>query len=130
MQFSKSNFIRYQPRFQVNLTILENNRVQGISNLKTHANLCKVLENPARYNGFTTQVYTIPGSGKDYRGRWDSTTKKQYRINIDSTLSIDERYYHSCDGYVQDEHWDWDNACHITDTRRIIEVLRDIWRDL
>ena len=92
--------------------------------------LCKVLENPARYNGFTTQVYTIPGSGKDYRGRWDSTTKKQYRINIDSTLSIDERYYHSCDGYVQDEHWDWDNAWHITDTRRIIEVLREIWRDL
>ena len=92
--------------------------------------LCRVLENPARYDGFTSQEYQKSNSGRDYRGEWDSTTKWQYRIRIGSTLSIDERYYHSCDGYVQDEHWTWGNAWHITDTRRILEVLREISNEL
>ena len=92
--------------------------------------LCKVLENPARYDGFISQLYTDENSGKDYRGRWDSTTKWQYRINIGSSLSIDKRYYHACDGYVQDGHWEWPNAWHITETRRILEVLREIAHEL
>ena len=92
--------------------------------------LCLVLENPERYDGFTSELYTENRSGRDYRDTWDSTTKWQYRINIGSTLTIDERYRHSCDGYVQDEHWDWSNAWHITDTRKIIKILQEIQPEL
>lgn len=88
--------------------------------------LCMILENPGRYNGFISEVQAEYNSGRDYRDRWDSTTKTQYRINIDTSLSIDVRYYHGCDGYIQDEHWDWGNAWHITDVRRILEILQEI----
>lgn len=92
--------------------------------------LCKVLENPTRYNGFTSGVYTQHDSGKDYRGRWDSTSNWQYRININSTLSIDKRSRHEADGYVQAGHWDWRNAWHITKTREIIKILQEIEPEL
>lgn len=92
--------------------------------------LCMVLENPGKYDGFTSELYTEHGSGKNVNGRWDSATKWQYRINIDSTLSIDSRYRHSADGYVQDDHWEWENAWHVTDIRRIIEILREIESEL
>jgi len=92
--------------------------------------LCKVLENVARYDGFISGLYEENNSGKDYRGRWDSTTNWQYRINIDSTLSIDKRYRHSCDGYIQDSHWNWYNAYHVTDTREIIKILQEIELEL
>lgn len=72
--------------------------------------LCMVLENSARYDGFTSELYETRDEGKDFRGRWDSTTNWQYRINIDSTLSIDKPFKHECDGCIQDEHWDWYNA--------------------
>lgn len=92
--------------------------------------LCKVLEDPMRYDGFESEVYEEENSGRDYRDTWDSITKTQYRINIDTSLSIDKRYYHACDGYVQDDHWDWSNAWHITDTRRIIEILQEMESEL
>ena len=92
--------------------------------------LCKVLEDPDRYDGFTSELYTENKHGRDYRDTWDSTSNWQYRINIDSELSIDKRYRHSCDGYDQDKHWDWDNAWHITETRMIIRVLQEIKHEL
>ena len=92
--------------------------------------LCKVLENPSRYDGFISELHTENASGRDYRDTWDSTTEWQYRININSELSIDKRYRHSCDGYTQDEHWAWPNAWHITDLRRIIEILTEIEYEL
>ena len=92
--------------------------------------LCMVLENPAKYDGFTSKVYVTESSGKDYRGRWDSVHKAQYRIMIDSNLYILVRSYHACDGYVQDEYWDWDNAGCVTDTRRIISILQEIQHEL
>ena len=92
--------------------------------------LCKVLRNPEQYDGFISELYIEKDSGKDYRGRWDSTTKWQYRINIDSTLSIDKRWWHECDGYTQDKHWDWYNAWHITNIREIITILREIELEL
>lgn len=92
--------------------------------------LCMVLENPTRYDGFTSRLFSEPNSGKDYRGEWDSLTEYQYRIHIGSTLTIDQRYRHSCDGYVQDQHWEWPNAWHITETRKILEVLKKIESEL
>ena len=92
--------------------------------------LCKVLENPEKYNGFTSELYTKSDSGRDYRDKWTSTTKWQYRININSNLSVDYRYYHYCDGFEQDKHWEWDNAWHITETRRIIKILKEIENEL
>ena len=92
--------------------------------------LCMVLENPNRYDGFTSELKTEEKSGRDYRDTWDSLTEWQYRSNIDSELSIDERYRHCCDGYNQEEHWDWDNAWHITELRRIIEILEEIQPEL
>jgi len=92
--------------------------------------LCKILENPESYDGYTSDIYEENGSGKDYRGSWDSTTKWQYRINVFPTLSIDERYRHACDGYIQDEHWEWRNAWHITNTRKIIKILKQIEHEL
>ena len=92
--------------------------------------LCRVLGDPGRYDGFISQLYTEERDGKDYRGRWDSTTEWQYRIIIGSKLTIDQRYRHSCDGYVQDEHWDWRNAWHITETRKILKILQEIEHEL
>ena len=92
--------------------------------------LCKVLENPAKYDGFTSSLLTRTNSGKDYRGRWDSLTEWQYRIKINSTLIIEQRYRHSADGYVQDQYWNWENAWHITDTRKIIKILQEIKSEL
>lgn len=92
--------------------------------------LCKVLENPQKYNGFTSALYTERDLGKDHRGRWSSTTNKQYRVNVDSNLSIDERWRHECDGYEQNEHWDWNNAWHITEIRRIANILMGIANEL
>ena len=92
--------------------------------------LCKILEDPERYDGFTSELYTDETSGKDYRGRWDSVSNWQYRINIDTELSIDKRCKHECDGYVQDDHWDWDNAWHITDVREMLEILQEIEYEL
>ena len=92
--------------------------------------LCRVLEEPGKYNGFTSQLYREEKEGKDYRGRWDSTTEWQYRILIGSSLTIDQRYRHSCEGIVQDEHWEWRNAWHITETRRILQILQEIRHEL
>ena len=92
--------------------------------------LCKILENPESYDGYTSDIYEENGSGKDYRGSWDSTTKWQYRINVFPTLSIAERHRHACDGYIQDEHWEWRNAWHITNTRKLIKILKQIEHEL
>lgn len=89
--------------------------------------LCMVLENPRRYDGFVSKLYEKRVPGKDYRGRWASIENWQYRINIDSALSIDKRYrYEVDDGFLQDEHWEWYNAIHITGTRDIIKILEEI----
>ena len=92
--------------------------------------LCKVLENPSQYDGFTSELIVSENSGKDYRGRWDSIHKTQYRININDVLSIDQRDYHESDGYVQDQHWEWEDAWHITDTRVILRILKEIEHEL
>ena len=92
--------------------------------------LCKVLEDPGRYDGFTSEERSEENSGRDYRGRWESSSTWQYRINVDSELSIDKRFKHECDGYDQDEHWDWSNAWHITDVREMLEMLQEIEDEL
>lgn len=92
--------------------------------------LCLVLERPDEYNGFISEVHKDTGSGRDYRDTWNSVTEHQYRININSTLSIDHRYRHVCDGHVQDKYWDWGNAWHVTDTRDIITILKEIEQEL
>lgn len=87
--------------------------------------LCTVLENPELYDGYVSQVYTEDNSGKDYNGRWESSSSHQYRINIDSDLSLDYRYKHECDdGYLNDTQWN--NPRHITEIREIIKMLRKI----
>ena len=92
--------------------------------------LCKILENPEKYNGFTSELYTETDSGRDYRDTWTSETNKQYRILIDSTLRIAYRYRHCCDGYNQDQHWAWENAWIITDAREIVNILKEIESEL
>ena len=92
--------------------------------------LYQVLSQPEMYDGFTSELYTENHSGRDYRDTWDSTTNWQYRISITSELCIYKRYRHSCDGYVQDENWDWGTAIYVTDTRRIIAILREIRNEL
>lgn len=92
--------------------------------------LCSVIENPSRYNGFESRLFQESNSGRDYRDTWDSLTEWQYRILIDSRLRIKKRYRHSCDGYVQDDHWSWSSACEITDTREIIKILQEIESEL
>ena len=93
--------------------------------------LCMILENPSRYDGFTSKVYVEEDSGRDYRDTWSTCTKDQYRINIDSSLSIDHRHRHQCDdGFDNNAHWDWNNAWHVTDTRQIIEILKKIETEL
>ncbi len=86
--------------------------------------LCEVIGNPDKYNGYTSELYERHDSGKDYRGRWESSTSQQFRINMDQGLSISERYKHECDdGYSNSEHWDWDNAWVMTDVREIAKTL-------
>lgn len=93
--------------------------------------LCRILENPSKYDGFESEEHKEYNEGRDYRGRWDSVTKWKYRINIDSALSIDEQYMHSADGYVQDKYWgSWNKARRITEIRRIIEILQEIENEL
>ena len=72
------------------------------------------------------------GEGKEpYHGRYTTCTKDQYRINIGSSLSIDHIHSHECDdGFENTSHWDWNNPWPITDTRGIIEILKDIESDL
>ena len=85
--------------------------------------LCLILEQPSKYDGFTSELRRDSHEGRDYRDTWRSLDEEQYRINIDSELSLDVRYRHCCDGYDQEEHWDWPNAWHITDIRTILEYL-------
>lgn len=92
--------------------------------------LCMILNNPAKFDGFKSELYVKHDSGRDYRDTWTSITKWQYRINIGRQLSIDKIHYHECDGYVQDKNWDWDNAWHITNTREIINILKEIEPEL
>ena len=93
--------------------------------------LCMVLENPDKYNGFTSQMYSESDEGKDYRGEWSNYSQWQYRINIDDTFSIDKIEMLSCDdGYRRDDHWDWSNPWHITNIKRIVEILNEIRSEL
>lgn len=92
--------------------------------------LFMILENPSRYNGFTSKVYKISGSGRDYRDTYSYTTCYQYRIKIDSRLSILERYKNSSDGKIQDDRWEWYNAGSITDIRSILSILQKIQDEL
>ena len=86
--------------------------------------LIKILSDPDKYNGFTSELYEERNSGKDHNGRWESYTTYQYHINIGSMLSIDEDYSNECDGYEQKE------CHHVTDVKRIIEILKKIWHEL
>ena len=89
--------------------------------------ICRVLEDPSYYDGYTSDIFTETDSGKDYNGRWRTVTQYQYRINIDSMLSIDCRSKFECDdGYERTGHWDWDNAYHITNAREIAGILNKI----
>ena len=92
--------------------------------------LCLVLDNPSRYDGFESSIHKETNSGRDYRDTWDSLSEWQYRINIGSVLSIDKRWRHSCDGYVQNAHWSWQTAEHITKLRYIIRILQEIQNEL
>lgn len=94
--------------------------------------LCKILENPYQYDGFTSSLKTDTDSGRDFRDTWTSATYTQYRINIDSRgLSIDERYKHTCsDGYENDRNWEWENAYHFTAIRDILRCLKAIASEL
>lgn len=93
--------------------------------------LCMVLENASRYDGFTSSIYTETDSGRDYRDTWTTATYTQYRINIDSMLSIDQRYRHTCsDGYDNDRHWEWYNAYHFTEIRDILRCLEAMRAEL
>ena len=89
-----------------------------------------ILENPEKYDGFVSEEYEIIESGRDYRDTYTIVEKWQYRINIDSILSIDKRYYHGCDGIIQDEHSEWDTAWNITDIREIVNILYEIENEL
>ncbi len=86
--------------------------------------LCMVLENPVKYDGFESSIFIEHREGKDYRGRWDAASYRQYRINIDDELSIDERYKNESDGVIQDRHWNCESAYHITDTREMVNILK------
>ena len=92
--------------------------------------LCKVLDNASKYNGFISQEHTHTESGKDFRGRWDAFDKYQYRININPKLSIDMICLRVCDGEVDYDYWDWAKARHITDLRRIVNILHSIEQEL
>ena len=89
--------------------------------------LCKVLENPEYYDGYTSELFSETETGRDFNGRYSTTSERQYRINIDSELSIDCRCRFECDdGYERNNNWDWDNAIHITDAREIASIINMI----
>ncbi len=92
--------------------------------------LCMVLENPVKYDGFESSILIDPREGKDYRGRWDAASYWQYRINIGDELSIDQRYKNESDGVIQDRHWSWESAYHITDTREMVNILKELELEL
>jgi hypothetical protein len=89
--------------------------------------LFSIANDPSKYDGFVSKVFTRKDSGKDYRGPWDSESKYQYKIRTSPKLQIDKRFMHECDGVKQDKHWDWDNPWQITDVREIIKILREIF---
>ena len=86
--------------------------------------LCKVLETPAKYDGFISRVYTENDEGKDYRGSWAASTTQKFRIDIDSKLSIHEWYRRIVDG-DEDRY-----ECDHTDTRQILNILKRIENEL
>ena len=92
--------------------------------------LCKILENPRYYDGFTSPVYGDSYGGKDHNGRWSTSEKTQYRINIDSELSIDKRHLLICDDGYESGSWDWNDAYRFTDLRDIVQILQEIEDDL
>ena len=94
--------------------------------------LCRILENPDEYDGFESRVFEQTFEDRDpYHGRCHVTNNWQYRINIDSKLSIDKRYRHACDdGDLDEENWDWDNPIHITSLRSIKKILWEIEDEL
>ena len=89
--------------------------------------LCKVLADPSKYDGYTSKLFTRANSGRDFRDTWDSLTEWQYRINVFPKLVIYLRQRHSCDGFVQDKHWAWENACKIEDLKGIIRALKEMF---
>ena len=89
--------------------------------------LCNVIDNADKYNGFRSSVFEEHDSGRDaYKGRWESSTETQYKINIDeSGFSIDEKYHHSCDdGYDNKQEF------HLTDVRDVLGALRHMGDEL
>ena len=89
-----------------------------------------ILENPSRYDGFTSKVYKLSGPGRDYRDTYSYTTCYQYRIMIDSKLSILVRYKNSSDGIIQDDRWEWSRAGRVTDIRDVLRILQKIQDEL
>lgn len=86
--------------------------------------LLSIIGNPGRYNGFESPVYTFTDSGRDFRDTWTSETKEQYKILIDGNgLRILRRFFHSCDGYDNASHWDWQNAFIAGTAREILKCL-------
>ena len=92
--------------------------------------LFMILDNPSRYDGFTSKVYKPSGLGRDYRDTYSYTTCYQYRIEIGSKLRILERYKNSSDGNKQDDRWEWSSAGKITDIRTILRILQKIQDEL
>lgn len=45
--------------------------------------LCKILENPEKYNGFTSSVIKTLREGVDAEGNWEADVFTQYMILID-----------------------------------------------
>ena len=89
--------------------------------------LCKVLENPSKYDGFMSKIFTRPNSGRDFRDTWNSLTEWQYRIITSPKFVIYRRQRHSCDGFVQDKYWDWENAGKIEDLKGIVKALKEMF---
>ena len=91
--------------------------------------LSKVLENPSKYDGFKSKLFTEHNSGRDFRDTWDSVRQWQYRIRFKPRFSIDQRQMHSCDGFVQNAHWDWENAFNITNPKDIVRILKEMFAE-
>lgn len=88
--------------------------------------LCNVIDNPDKYNGFTSSIFEEHDSGKDFNGRWESKTETQYTINIgEDGFSVDENYHHSCDdGYDNKQEY------HLTGVRDVLGALRHMGNEL
>jgi len=88
--------------------------------------LCNVINNQDRYDGFESSVYEEHASGKDYNGRWESSTKTQYKINIDENdFTVDEHYDHQCDdGYENKQDY------KLTGVRDVLRALRNMGDEL